>query len=111
MEGPEMPDRSGDRHPSTFIDWSDAEGMVGLYVELVTDEWTECRDDPERLRFLEDLLGQLRALEAELPEIPVPAVIRRLEDLHEAADPGFAGDPVMVHLSDLVDELEHVGTD
>jgi hypothetical protein len=93
----------------TFIDWSDAEGMFGLLVELVADERAECQNDPERLRFVEDLLVQLRTLEAKLPQTPGTAAIQRLKDIHESADPGFMGDTVMVHLKDCIHELERVG--
>ena len=83
--------------------------MFGLLVELVADERAECQNDPERLRFMEDLVVQLRTLEAELPQIPATATIQRLKGLHESTDPGFAGDPVVAHLKDLIDELEEVG--
>ena len=92
----------------TFIDWSDAEGMFDLLVDLVADERAECRQDPERLRFVEDLLAQLRTVEAKLPQIPAAATIQSLEVIHGSADPVFAGDPVMVHLKDCIDELERV---
>lgn len=100
----------GGIRPVTFIDWSDAEGMFGMFVELVADETADCRDDPERLRFLADLLAGLRSLEDELPEIPVAAAVRSLQELRESADPGFADDPVTVHLDDLIAELDGIGT-
>lgn len=92
----------------SFIDWSDAEGIFGLLVELVADETTDCQNDPERRRFLADLLAQLRALGARLPRIPVSVAIHRLRDLHESADPEFADDTVIVHLRDCIEEFERV---
>lgn len=94
----------------TFIDWSDAEGMFGLLVDFVADVRAECRGDPQRLRFVEDLLTTLRAVEAELARIPTEAALQRLKDLQESADAEFSGDPVMVHLNDLIDELERITT-
>jgi hypothetical protein len=93
----------------TFIDWSDAEGMFGLFVDFVADERAECDRDPDRLRFLDDLLEQLRNVEAKLSLVPDTATIQSLKGLLEFADPGFADDPVVVHLNDLIDELEEVG--
>jgi len=94
----------------TFIDWSDAEGMFGLLVDFVADERAECRGDVERLRFLENLVTQLRALEAEYPQVPAETSIQRLKDLHDSADTEFADDPVFVHLDDCIDELERVSS-
>ena len=93
----------------TFIDLSDAEGMFGLFVELVADERAACRDDPERLLFLDDLFMALTAMARDVPRIQVAATRQRLEELRESADPAFAGDRVIDHLDDLVDELENVG--
>ena len=90
----------------TFIDLSDAEGMIGLYVELVADERAGCQDDPERLRFVEELLAQLKSIEANLDQVHLSATVQELKDLHESADNNFANDPVMVHLNDLVEEIE-----
>lgn len=80
--------------------------MFGLLVELVADERAECQSDPERLRFIETLLAGLRTVEAKLPQLPAATAVQRLEGLHESADPEFSDDPVMVHLRDLIDELE-----
>lgn len=93
----------------TFIDLSDAEGMFGLFVEFVADERATCQDDPERLRLVEELLSQLKVLEADLDDIPGPAVLQRLRELRASADPGLAGDRVLDHLDDLLDELENLG--
>ena len=93
----------------TFIDWSDAEGMFGLLVELVADKRAECQKDPERLHFVEDLLAQLRTVEARLPLIPATDAIQRLKELQESVDPGFAGDAVVIHLKDCIDELQRIG--
>ena len=93
----------------TFIDLSDAEGMIGLYVEFVADERAGCQDDPDRLRFVEELLEQLKPVEANLDPAHLAATVQKLKDLHESADHDFANDPVMVHLNDLVEEIEKAG--
>jgi hypothetical protein len=90
----------------TFLDLSDAEGMIGLYLELVADERTGCQDDPERLRFVEELLEQLKSMEANLDQVHLSATVQKLKDLHESADNDFANDPVMVHLNDLLEEID-----
>ena len=93
----------------TYIDLSDVEGMIGLYVDFVADERTECQNDPERLRFVDDLLAQLQPVEANLDQVHLPTTIQKLKRLHESADHEFASDPVMVHLNDLLDEIEKAG--
>ncbi|MEJ2237299.1 MAG: hypothetical protein P8X82_03300 [Gemmatimonadales bacterium] len=92
----------------TFIDWSDSEAMFGLLLDFVADETAECREDPERHRFLSELLAELRTLEVRLPEIPATVVTQRLRDTHDAVVAEFASDPVMAHLRDCIAELERV---
>ena len=83
--------------------------MFELLIDYVADERMGCRkDDPERRRLLSDLLGQLRALEARLPRIPMSAAVQALRDIDESADPELAGDTVMAHLRDCIVELEKV---
>ena len=93
----------------TFIDWSDPEGMLGLFVELVADERVECLGDTERLSFVEDLLAALRTVEAEVSSVPMSATVQRLRSLRDGVDPEFSDDPVMAHFDDLLDELERSG--
>jgi hypothetical protein len=92
----------------TFIDWSDAEGMFGLLLDFVADESSECRNDPERLRFLSDLSAKLRIVESQISEIPVSVVLQRLRDIQESVGPEFANDPVMLHLEDCIEEVQRV---
>lgn len=95
----------------TFIDLSDAEGVLGLLVDLVADETSSSHGDPDRHRFLSDLLAQLQALEQSSPELAPRAVIRRLRDLRRSADPAFANDTVVVHIRDCIEELERIDRD
>lgn len=90
----------------TLIDLTDDEGMFGLYVEFVADARAESQDDPIRLRFVEDMLSQLESMRAALDETPLPTLLEELRALHESVDRGFAHDPVLVHLGDLIDALE-----
>lgn len=92
----------------TFIDWSDPEGMFGLLVDHVADERGECSGDPDRQCLLSSLFASLKELQARLPEIPIPALTQKLRELEESAGPEFAGDPVMVHLRECIEELEKV---
>jgi len=94
--------------PVTFIDWSDSEGIFGLLVDFVADETAECQSDPERRRFLSDLLAQLRTLAAQVSGIPASVPLQRLRDIQESVDPEFAGDPVMLHLQDCIEEVQRV---
>ena len=80
--------------------------MIGLYVEFVADERAGCQDDPERLRFVEEHLAQLKSMETNLDQPHLSATVEMLKDLHESADNDFANDPVMVHLNDLIEEIE-----
>lgn len=92
----------------TFIDWSDSEGMFGLLLDFVGDERAECEEDPERQHFLSDLLAHLRTLEARLAEISASVVVQELRATYESVGPEFAGDPIMAHLQDCIEEVARV---
>jgi hypothetical protein len=81
--------------------------MIGLFAEFVADERAECQDDPERLRFVEDLLAQVKSVEANLEQVHLSSTVQKLKFLHESADHGFSNDPVMAHLNDLIEEIEN----
>lgn len=92
----------------TFIDWSDSEGMFGLLLDFVADERAECEEDPERQRFLSDILAQLRTVESRIAKISASVVVQELKAAYESFDPEFAGDPVMTHLQHCIEELERI---
>lgn len=92
----------------TFIDWSDPEGMFGLLVDFVSTENAECEDDPERQRFLSDLLAQLQTVEAALPQLSAAVAIQELTMTGETVNLEFADDPVMIHLRDCMAALEAI---
>lgn len=91
-----------------FIDWSDAEGMIGLLLEYIADEKIEAQGDPARVRFLAGLLQQLRQTSAELEGRPLQAVVRRLKELHASVDREFEADVAVEHLGDCIEELERL---
>lgn len=92
----------------SLIDWSDSEGMFGLLLDFIADERAECREDPERYRFLSELLTQLTAVKDQLPNLPTPSLIQQLRDVHESVGREFADDPVMAHVRDCIEEIERV---
>lgn len=94
--------------PMPHLDYSDPEAMFGLLLDWIADERADSQGDPERQRFLSEVLADLRTIEAEFPELPAAAVIQRLKDIHESVDPEFAGDPALLHLQHLIEELERV---
>ena len=86
----------------TFIDWSDAEGMVELFQEFVRDELNDSSSDTERQRFLTQLLEDVQSIR----EAKLLGAIRRLHLIQESIPDEFSEDPASLHLSDLIDELE-----
>lgn len=92
----------------TFVDWSDSESMFGLLLDFVADERAECPEDPERRRFLSELLAQLGTVDVELLSASPAVATQSLRDAYESVAPEFASDPVMVHVKDCIEELERV---
>ena len=86
----------------TFIDWSDAEGMVDLFQEFIRDELNDSPSDAERQRFLNQLLEDVGSIR----EAKLVGAIRRLRLIQESIPSEFSEDPATLHLSDLIDELE-----
>ena len=86
----------------SFIDWSDAEGMVDLFQEFVRDELNDCSADAERQGFLNQLLEDVGSMrEAKLVD-----AIQRLQAIQESIQGEFSADPASLHLADLIHELE-----
>ena len=86
----------------TFIDWSDAEGMVDLFQEFVRDEVNDSLADTERQRFLNQLLEDVGSMR----EAKSADAIRRLRAIQESIPGEFSADPASFHLADLIQELE-----
>ena len=84
----------------TFIDWSDAEGMIDLFQEFVRDEHRPA--DTERQRFLNQLLEDVGPLR----EGNFVDAIQRLRAIQESTPGEFSADPASLHLADLIQELE-----
>jgi hypothetical protein len=88
----------------SFIDWSDAEGMLDLFQEFVRDEVSECLTDTERRRFLNRLLEDVGSIrDAKLVD-----AIARLREIQDSIQGEFSGDPAALHLADLIAELERL---
>ena len=86
----------------TFIDWSDAEGMVDLFQEFIRDELNHRPADTERQRFLNQLLEDVRTM----GEAKYVDAIQRLRAIQESIPGEFSADPASLHLADLIQELE-----
>jgi hypothetical protein len=87
----------------TFIDWSDAEGMIDLYQEFVRDEMSDVTD-LERRRFLGRVLGDVRSIR----EAGMSDALEKLRAVHDSIDGEFSSDPAATHLTDLIAELERL---
>ena len=86
----------------TFIDWSDAAGMLDLYQEFVRDERNACPSDEERQGFLSQLLDDVSSIrEAEMVD-----ALQKLRAIHESIRGEFSEDPASLHLVELIHELE-----
>jgi hypothetical protein len=86
----------------SFIDWSDAEGMIELFQEFIRDEWSDSLADTERREFLEDLLSEVGSMQ----KLTIVEALQKLREIHESIQEEFRGDPASLHLSDLIHELE-----
>jgi hypothetical protein len=86
----------------SFIDWSDAEGMIELFKEFIRDEWSDSLADTERREFLDDLLGEVGAMQ----KLTIVEALQKLREIHESIRGEFRSDPASLHLSDLIHELE-----
>ena len=92
----------------TFIDWSDSEEMLGLLCEYVADEKSDSRDDPVRGRFLAELSAELADLADGVTGMSADETIERLRVIHASRVDDFAGDPVLTHVQDCIEELERI---
>ena len=88
----------------TFIDWSDSEGMFDLLVEFIRDEMSDSRGDANRQQFLAQLLTKVSALN----EVAVANVGKMLRAIQYSIDEEFKQDPVFLHITDLINELERI---
>ena len=84
-----------------FIDWSDHEEMLGLLIEYAADEKADSIGDPERTRFLTELLRELRGVESSSAD----EVLRMLRQIADSQPHEFIDDPVFTHLQDCIEEL------
>jgi hypothetical protein len=92
----------------SFVDFSDAEDMLELLVEYVTDECSAAQD-PQRREFLCGLLESVTRLQEGSAAMSAPERIECLRDLRASVDPEFSSDPVVQHLEDCAAELVRLG--
>ena len=88
----------------TFIDWSDSEGMFDLLVEFLRDEMSDSHGDANRQQFLAQLLTKVSALN----EVTVANAGKTLRAIQDSIDEEFKQDPVFLHITDLINELERI---
>jgi hypothetical protein len=90
----------------TLIDWSDPEMMLGLLVEYVEDEAT-VESDRDRAAFLRHLA---RGLMDGAPESGQSAsdIAKYLRCIRSDQPREFVADPVLVHLTACIEELDRI---
>jgi hypothetical protein len=89
----------------TFIDWSDADEMLGLLAEYVADERTNAFGDPERAQFLGDLARELEGLG---DRASAEEVIEKLQAIADSQPADFVHDDVLIHVRHCIEELERI---
>ena len=93
----------------SLIDWSDPEEMLGLLVEYIRDELIEEQSDRRRAAFLRALASSVESVAREAAAEP-RNVLAKLRSVAEVQPAEFAGDPVLVHVDDCVEELARIAT-
>ena len=88
----------------TFIDWSDAEGMFDLLLEFIRDEMSTSLGDGDRQQFLRELIVKVSAAK----EGSATNAIKTLTAIQESIDEEFRTDPVFLHITDFIEELQHL---
>lgn len=91
----------------SFIDWSDAEAMLGLLVEWVADERGAARDSA-RADFLAGISAELSELADRQDLVSLEELIESLRALYERRAEELPGDPALLHLADCIDEMERL---
>jgi hypothetical protein len=90
----------------TFIDWSDPEEMLGLLTEYVADARNE--SDGERSAYLGALLSDLTELNRHSDAPPLDELAAGLRRVHASHARDLAGDEVLRHVEDCLDELDRI---
>jgi hypothetical protein len=92
----------------TFVDWSDPAEMLGLLAEYVADARLEAAAEPSRARRLEALLDDLTRVSRLSEEGRPDEALEGLRRVHASHADDLAGDPVLRHLEDCLEELERI---
>jgi hypothetical protein len=88
----------------SFIDWSDPEGMFDLFIEFIRDEINDSSGDAARQQFLQHLFKKVSTTESGT----VADAIKTLKAIQNAIDEEFKTDPVALHMTDFINELERI---
>ena len=88
----------------TFIDWSDSEGMFDLLIEFIRSEMNDSLGDPDRQKFLVDLLTKVSASN----DGTAADAIKKLRAVQSSVDEEFQTDSAVLHITDFINELEHI---
>ena len=92
----------------TFIDWSDPEEMLGLLTEYVADARIESETEPARSSFLAALLNDLTELNRNSDQVALDDLAGGLRRIHASHARDLAGDPVLRHVEDCLEELDRI---
>lgn len=76
--------------------------MLDLFIEFIRDEMNDSHVDAERQEFLGYLLKKVRAAN----ELSVTETIKKLRAIQDSIDEEFQTDPVFLHITDFIHELE-----
>lgn len=95
----------------SFINWSDAEEMLGLLSEYVIDEYRDSNEDDTRSGFLRSLSAELEAIALNADQLSIRQAIDQLRILRDSQPAEFRDDPALIHMEDCIAELERISTE
>ena len=76
--------------------------MFDLLIEFIRDEMND--GDAERQEFLGHLLTTVNAIN----EVTIADAIKKLTEIQDSIDEEFKTDPVFLHITDFINELERI---
>ena len=88
----------------SLIDWSDPDEMLGLLIDYVADEAGASGDDGDRAAWLQDLRGELEKIAGD----DTDHLARALREMRNEQPDEFAGDVVLTHIDDCIEELRRI---
>jgi len=88
----------------TFMDWSDSEGMLDLLTEFIRSEMNVSYADAHRQDFLTGMLARVEIAN----QLPLANAVNKLRGIRDSIEDEFRNDPVFLHMTDLIVELERI---